>query len=62
MLTMTQKTLQHVMTDPTVDTTLTMVSDMVGVSKDMASAIAASGLPMLANVADGDPGGQGHGR
>src|SRR5688572_13086451 len=56
MMTMAQKTLQHVMTDPTVDTTLTMVADMVGVSKDMATKIVASGLPMLANVADGDLG------
>jgi hypothetical protein len=55
MLTMTQKTLQDVMTDPAVETTLTMVADMVGVSKDMATKIVASGLPMLANVADGDP-------
>jgi hypothetical protein len=55
MMTMAQKTLKHVMTDPAVDTTLTLVADMVGVSKDMASKIVESGLPMLANVADGDP-------
>ena len=55
MLTMSQKTLQHVMADPAVDTTLTMVADMIGVSKDMACKILESGLPMLANVADGDP-------
>jgi hypothetical protein len=55
MLTMSQKSLQHVMADPAVDTTLTMVADMVGVTKDMASKIVESGLPMLANVADGDP-------
>jgi hypothetical protein len=55
MMTMTQKTLQQVMTDPAVDTTLTLVADMVGVTKQMASRIVESGLPMLANVADGDP-------
>jgi hypothetical protein len=55
MLTMTQKTLKHVMTDPIVDTTLTMVADMVGLTKDMATRIVESGLPMMANVADGDP-------
>jgi hypothetical protein len=55
MKTMTQKTLQHVMTDPVVDTTLTMVADMVGLTKDMATKIVESGLPMLANVADGNP-------
>ena len=55
MLTMSQTTLQQVMADPAVDTTLTMVADMVGVTKDMASNILESGLPMLANVADGDP-------
>jgi hypothetical protein len=54
-MTMAQKTLEHVMTDPAVDTTLTLVADMVGVSKDMATMIVESGLPMLANVADGDP-------
>ena len=55
MMTMTQKSLQHVMTDPTVDTTLTLVADMVGLTKDMATKIVAFGLPMMANVADGDP-------
>ena len=54
MTTMAQKTLQQVMTDPAVDTTLTMVADMVGVTKDMATKIVEAGLPMLANVADGD--------
>ena len=52
---MAQKTLEHVMTDPAVDTTLALVADMVGVSKDMATVIVETGLPMLANVADGDP-------
>jgi type IV secretory pathway VirJ component len=55
MMTMTQKSLQHVMTDPTVDTTLTMVAAMVGLSKDMKTKIVAFGLPMMADVADGDP-------
>jgi hypothetical protein len=55
MLTMTQKTLRHVMTDPTVDATLSMVADMVGLTKDMATNIAKSGLPMFAHVADADP-------
>jgi hypothetical protein len=55
MMTMTQKTLQHVMTDAAVDTTLTMVADMVGLTKDMASKIVESGLPMMANVADANP-------
>ena len=55
MMTMTQKTLQHVMTDPAVDTTLTMVADMVGLTKDTVGKIVASGLPLMANVADADP-------
>jgi hypothetical protein len=55
MLTMTQKTLQSVMTDSAVDTTLTLVAEMVGVSKDMATKIVEFGLPMMADVADGDP-------
>jgi hypothetical protein len=55
MLTMTQKTLKHVMTDPAVDTTLTLLADTLGLTKDMATEIVESGLPMMANVADGDP-------
>ena len=55
MMTMTQKTLQHVVMDPAVDTTLTMVANMVGLTKDMATKIVESGLPMMANVADADP-------
>ncbi len=55
MMTMTQKTLKYVMKDPAVDTTLTMVADMLGLTKDMATTIVASGLPMMANVADADP-------
>ncbi|HLL51672.1 MAG TPA: hypothetical protein VK356_13470 [Thermomicrobiales bacterium] len=54
-MTTTQKTLQYVMTDPTVDTTLTMVADMVGLTKDMATKIVESGLPLMANVADTNP-------
>ena len=54
-MTMKQKSLQHVMTDQTVDTTLTLMADMVGLSKDMATKIVEFGLPMMANVADGDP-------
>ena len=54
-MTRTQKTLKHVMKDPAVDTTLTMVADMVGLSKDTATRIVESGLPMMANVANGDP-------
>jgi hypothetical protein len=55
MMTMAQKTLRHVMTDPAVDTTLTMVADMVGLTKDTATKIVEFGLPMMADVADGDP-------
>jgi hypothetical protein len=55
MMTMTQKTLQHVMADPAVDTTLALVADMVGVTKDIATKIVESGLPMMATVADADP-------
>jgi hypothetical protein len=51
----TQKTLKHVMKDPAVDTTLTMVADMVGLTKDMATKIVESGLPMMATAANGDP-------
>ena len=54
-MTRSQKTLTHVMRDPTVDTTLTMVADMVGLTKAMATKIVESGLPMMASVADGDP-------
>ena len=50
-----QTTLQHVMTDPTVDTTLTMVATMVGLTKDTVTRIVEAGLPMMANVADGNP-------
>jgi hypothetical protein len=50
-----QTTLQYVMTDPAVDTTLTMVADMVGLTKEMTTKIVESGLPLMANVADTDP-------
>ena len=56
MTTTTQKTLKHVLQDPAVDTTLTLVAAMVGLSKAMASRIVASGLPLMATVADADPG------
>ena len=55
MMTTSQKTLQHVMTDPAVDTTLTMVADMVSLTKDMATKIVEFGLPMMATAADADP-------
>ena len=55
MTTMSQKTLKYVMKDPAVDTTLMMVADMLGLTKDLATTIVASGLPMMANVADADP-------
>ena len=55
MVTMTQKTLKQVMTDPAVDSTLTMLADTLGLTKDMATEIVECGLPMMANVADGDP-------
>ena len=55
MMTTSQKTLKHVMTDPAVDTTLTMVADMVCLTKDMATKIVEFGLPMMATAADADP-------
>jgi len=55
MMTMTQKSLQQVTNDSAVDTTLTLVAEMVGLTKDMATKIVAFGLPMMADVADGDP-------
>jgi hypothetical protein len=55
MITMTQKSLQHVMSDTAVDTTLTLVADMVGLSMDTVTKIVEAGLPMMADVADGDP-------
>src|SRR4051812_16358320 len=55
MMTKAQKTLQHVMTDPAVDITLTMVAETVGLTRAMATKIVEFGLPMMANVADADP-------
>ena len=55
MTTRTQKTLQYVMTNPAVDTTVTMVARMVGLTKDTAAKIVESGLPMMATIADADP-------
>src|SRR5918994_6632775 len=55
MKTSAQTTLQYVIADPAVDTTLTMVADMVGLTKDMVTKIVESGLPMMANVADTNP-------
>ena len=55
MVTRTQKTLRHVMADPAVATTLTMVADTVGLTREMATKIVESGLPMMAKVANADP-------
>ena len=55
MTTMPQKTLKHVMTDPAVDATLTMVAETIGLTKDMATRIVEFGLPMMGNLADADP-------
>lgn len=51
----TQKTLQRVMTDPAVDTTLSMVAAMVGLPRDTVVKMVESGLPMMAAIADADP-------
>jgi hypothetical protein len=55
MTTMTQKALQHVMEDSAVDTTLTMVADTIGLTRDMATKIVEFGLPMMADAANSDP-------
>jgi hypothetical protein len=55
MMTMTRTTLQQVMTDPAVDTTLTLVADMAGLPKETVVTMVESGLPMMAHVADADP-------
>jgi hypothetical protein len=55
MLTPTPKTLQSVMTDPAVDTTLTMVADMVGLAMNTVVTMVEFGLPMMASVAHADP-------
>ena len=55
MMTMQQRTLQHVLTDPTVETTLTLVADLVGLTKETVRKIVEAGLPMMADLADADP-------
>ena len=55
MMTMSQKSLQQVTTDAAVDTTLTLVAEMVGLPKETVTKIVEVGLPMMADVADGDP-------
>jgi len=55
MMTPTPKTLQSVMTDPAVDTTLTMVADMVGLPMNTVVTMVVFGLPMMASVAHADP-------
>jgi hypothetical protein len=55
MMTRTRTTLQQVMTDPTVDTTLSLVATMAGLPKDTVVTMVESGLPMMAHVADADP-------
>jgi len=54
-MTTTQKTLQHVMAGPAVDTTLTMVAETIGQTMDMATKIVEFRLPMMGNIADADP-------
>ena len=55
MMTMTQKSLQQVTTDSAVDTTLTLVADMVGLSRDTVTKIVEVGLPMMAKFANEEP-------
>ena len=55
MMTMSQKSLQQVTTDSAVDTTLTLVAEMVGLPKETVTKIVEVGLPMMADVADRDP-------
>ena len=55
MMTPTQTTLQHVMADTTVDTTLSLVATLAGLPKDMVVTMVESGLPMMAHAADADP-------
>ena len=55
MMTPTQTTLQQVMADAAVDTTLSLVATMAGLPKDMVVTMVESGLPMMAHVADADP-------
>jgi hypothetical protein len=55
MMTPTQTTLQQVMADAAVDTTLSLVATMAGLPRDMVVTMVESGLPMMAHVADADP-------
>ena len=55
MTTIARNTLQHVMTDSAVDTTLTMVAETIGLTRAMATKIVEFGLPMMASVANADP-------
>jgi hypothetical protein len=48
-------TLQSVMTDPAVDTTVTMVAKIVGLTREEVTNIVASGLPLMASAADTHP-------
>src|SRR3954469_8099187 len=54
-MTMPQQSLQLVMADSAVDTTMTLVATMVGLNRDTVLKIVESGLPVMANVADTDP-------
>ena len=45
MMTRTRTTLQQVMKDPTVDTTLSLVATMAGLPKDTVVTMVESGLP-----------------
>src|SRR5215212_3186524 len=55
MMTPTQTTLQQVMADDAVDTTLSLVATLADLPKDTVVTIVESGLPMMAHVADADP-------
>ena len=55
MMTPTQTTLQQVMADAAVDSTLSLVATMADLPKDTVVTIVESGLPMMAHVADADP-------
>jgi hypothetical protein len=54
-MTMSQTTLQRVMTDDAVDKTLTYVAIMAGLTKETVTKIVEAGLPMMANEADENP-------
>ena len=55
MMTPTQTTLQQVMADAAVDTTLSLVAALAGLPKDTVVTMVEAGLPMMAHVADADP-------